>query len=109
MRSDMSKVIVERPRWGSWLRSTKFAARVSPQGDVEDLDVAPPSREPDRKSLNENLAPLKRYLDKQVGRPWNKVYSEIRANLDTRKATQLHILQHLRDYVQTHCWMEAGL
>jgi hypothetical protein len=107
MRSDMSKVIVERPRWGSRLRSTKFAARVSPRVDVEDFDLAPPPRDRDQKSLNENLAPLKRYLEKQIGRPWNKVYSEIRANLDTRKATQLHILQHLRDYVQTHCWMEG--
>ena len=107
MRSDMSKVIVERPRWGSRLRSVKFAARVRPRGDVEDFDLAPPTHARDQKSLNENLAPLKRYLDSQVGRPWDKVYSEIRANLDTRKATQLHILQHLRDYVQTHCWMEG--
>jgi hypothetical protein len=37
------------------------------------------------------------------------VYSEIRANLDTRKATQLHILQHLDGYVQTHCWMEGKI
>lgn len=106
MRSDMAKVIVERPRHGSRLRSVKFAARVRPAGDVEDFDLAPPG-DRDEKSLNENLAPLRRYLDRQVGRPWDKVYSEIRANLDTRKATQLHILQHLRDYVQTHCWMKG--
>jgi hypothetical protein len=84
----------------------KFAARVRPAGDVEDFDLAPPG-DRDEKSLNENLAPLRRYLDRQVDRPWDKVYSEIRANLDTRKATQLHILQHLRDYVQTHCWMKG--
>lgn len=106
MRSDMAKVIVERPRHGSRLRSVKFGARVRLASDVEDFDLAPPGGR-DEKSLNENLAPLKRYLDGQVGRPWDKVYSEIRANLDTRKATQLHILQHLRDYVQTHCWMEG--
>ena len=28
------------------------------------------------KSLNENLAPLRRYLVRQVDRPWNKVWSE---------------------------------
>jgi hypothetical protein len=106
MRSDMSKVIVERPRRGSHLRSVKFGARVSPRGDLEDFDLAPP-RDRDQKSLNENLAPLRRYLDKQIGRPWDKVYSEIRANLDTRKATQLHILQHLDGYVETRCWMDG--
>jgi hypothetical protein len=53
MRSDMSKVIVERPRRGSHLRSVKFAARVRPAGDVEDFDLAPP-HDPDQKSLNEN-------------------------------------------------------
>ena len=27
------------------------------------------------KVLNENLAPLRRYLEAQVGRPWDKIYS----------------------------------
>lgn len=33
------------------------------------------------KVLNENLTPLRRYLERQVGRPWNKVYSEIAVGL----------------------------
>ena len=53
--------------------------------------------------MNENLSPLRRYLESQVGRPWDKVYSEIRANLDARKATGLHILQHLDCYVERNC------
>lgn len=55
-----------------------------------------------RKSLNENLAPLKRYLLKQVGRPWNKVYSEICQNINVTNTVQAHIRQHLPDFVALH-------
>lgn len=103
----MFKVIVERPRRGSWLPSVKFGARINPNVDHEESPPRPPAHPPDHKELNENLAPLKRYLSSQVGRPWNKVYSEICENLDTRKATQLHILQHLFHYVVTNCSMEG--
>ena len=51
--------------------------------------------------------PLRRYLESQVGRPWDNVYSEIRANLDARKATGLHILQHLDGYVDRNCIQEG--
>ena len=51
------------------------------------------------KSLNENLAPLRRYLTSQVGRPWSKVYSEISANLKATNAVQQHVRDHLKDYV----------
>jgi len=47
------------------------------------------------KELNENLKPLFRYLDRQVGRPWNKVFSEIAANLRPTNTVQKHVLDHL--------------
>jgi hypothetical protein len=53
----------------------------------------------DTKSLNENLAPVRRYLARQVGRPWAKVYSEISANLKATNAVQQHVRDHLKDYV----------
>ena len=59
------------------------------------------------KSLNENLAPLRRYLVRNVGRPWSKIYGEISAVLDSRKATGFHVLQHLPDFVATDTWMEG--
>ncbi|WP_143751306.1 hypothetical protein [Collimonas sp. PA-H2] len=52
-----------------------------------------------RKYLNENLAPLKRFLEQQVNRPWDKVYSEIRAAIDARNTVKQHILQHLDNFV----------
>jgi hypothetical protein len=53
----------------------------------------------DRKQLNENLAPLRRYLEGQVGRPWNKVYAEIAMRLRVDNTVQQHVRDHLRDFV----------
>ena len=99
MRRDMFKVIVERPRL---LEGVARKGRTLP-------DEASPSRIGLRraarevggyKALNENLAPLRRYLGKQVGRPWNTVFSEICANLKTRSTVQQHVRDHIKDYVQ---------
>lgn len=63
----------------------------------------------DTKSLNEKLAPLRRYLVRQVGRPWDKVYSEISANLKATNAVQQHVRDHLEDYVAMKlCFNKAG-
>jgi hypothetical protein len=116
MRPDMFKVIVERPRWG---RSTtvgseypraslKNAWRTKPGAD---LDAAPLTESMGgryaRKSLNENLRPLVRFLRANVGRPWNKVRSEIAAYVSCRSAVQKHVLDHLRDYVVEHVRVEG--
>jgi hypothetical protein len=95
MREDMYKVIVERPRRGK--EGDAFAARLR-----NDFDG--PTRLGMRagygyRSLNENLAPLRRYLRAQVGRPWNKVFSEICAGIDRRNTVQQHIHQHIRDFI----------
>ena len=105
MRRDMHKVIVERPRrkgLGPYRQSRGGRGRV-----LADL----PNKEGIRKSytirgtdkeLNENLAPLKRYLRKQVGRPWNAVYRDISAVLNSRSAVQQHVRDHLWDFVAEH-------
>lgn len=98
MRKDMYKVIVERPRRGGGYRS-EMPMPV-------DLDDSPKQeglkrRHRSRKWLNENLRPLERYLASQVGRPWDKVYSEICAGIDRRNTVQQHIHQHLEDFVAT--------
>jgi len=95
MREDMYKVIVERPRRGK--EGDAFAARLR-----NDFDG--PTRLGTRagysyRSLNENLAPLRRYLHAQIGRPWNKVFSEICAGIDRRNTVQQHIHQHIRDFI----------
>ncbi len=105
MRSDMAKVIVERPRkrgW-AWNKPKGYQRRLNRL-----LDDAPPIREgiKDRwqdhtKILNEHFGPLRRYLDSQVGRPWDKVFSEICANINHNSAVQDHVRDHVEDYVVT--------
>ena len=104
MRFDMYKVIVERPRSYRGCRGRSGVdyprAALSRARSLDDL----PTRESmggtyREKFLHENLAPLRRFLLANVGRPWNRVLSEIRACVDAASAVQAHVLQHLDDYV----------
>ncbi len=116
MRSDMHKIIVERPRKGSRLKSRKTALRFSGRR-VEEAVSAPDdfdggsnraSSSRHDKWLNENLAPLGRYIRRQIGRPWDKVFSEIRQAVDTRSAVGLHVLQHIPNFVETETILVDG-
>ena len=113
MRADMAKVIVERPR-------KKGHAWNKPKGSQRRLrrygEDGPPQREGIRacwqshtKFLNEHLGPLRRYLDKQVGRPWDQVYSEICAHIDRSSAVQDHVRDHVDGYVSTHVLLIDGV
>jgi hypothetical protein len=101
MRQDMQHLLVERghafrdPGRKGWASRVRFR-----HGDPEDGDGWLPPRP--RPQFSENLAPLYRYLAAQVGRPWDKVYSEIRARVEAGNAVQFHILQHLYDKVEVH-------
>jgi hypothetical protein len=97
MRRDMHKVIVERPRYGG-----HGARKGRRPRDLEDEPAKQGMRRPyqsDPKSLNEHLGPLRRFLRKQVGRPWNKVYSEICEGLRAGHPLHDHVRRHLFDYV----------
>jgi hypothetical protein len=98
MRDDMAKVIVERPRIPAF-KSRKGRAR-----PLDDLPQHEGMRRQhlingDGKTLNENLKPLRRYLEGQVGRPWDKVYAEIAAHLRVDNAVQQHVRDHLHNFV----------
>jgi hypothetical protein len=93
MRSDMDKVIVERPRHGAgWSRKGRQPKRLS---DHPLRENAAHRRRRMSKGLNENLAPLKRFLHKQVNRPWNTVYGEIRSRIKPGNTVQEHVLSHI--------------
>jgi hypothetical protein len=98
MREDMAQVIVERPR----IKPSNN--RKGRRRALEDLPKHEGMRRGhaergDTKQLNENLAPLRRYLEAQVGRPWDKVYAEIAANLRVDSTVQQHVRGHLGDFV----------
>lgn len=98
MRADMDKILCERPRRGSVTR--KYGRAME---DVENI----PAKKHD-KSLNENLQPLYRFLRSRLGRPWDKVYSEIREHFDKSSAVKLHIFQHLSTMVEQNAVYRNG-
>jgi hypothetical protein len=104
MREDMYKVIVERPRRGK--SSNAIAARL--RRDFDGPMQLGMRAGYGRPSLNENLAPLRRYLHAQIGRPWNKVFSEICAGIDRRNTVQQHVHQHIHTFIATNVDVRNG-
>lgn len=113
MRADMGKVLVERPRLGGGSSRPGKGYRKKHRKSLAAGD--PPIREGikrryvnDIKHFNEHLGPLRRFLDANVGRPWDKVYSEICKHVDRGNVVQKHILTHLFDYVVVHTVLING-
>jgi hypothetical protein len=100
MRSDMFKVIVERPRWGASHASSPKLKRTKDY-TIKQIGLRRHACEsaPYTKSLNENLAPLVRFLRSRLGQSWDEVFSEICAHLDTGSTVKMHVRQHLEDFV----------
>jgi hypothetical protein len=101
MREDMAKIIVERPRLGGHGMRRGRVPR-----DLENLPGFVGVRRLVRqrggdKHLNENLAPLRRFLEGQVNRPWNKVHSEIRERIKPGNTVQEHLLTHVAQFLKT--------
>lgn len=114
MRPDMSRLITECYRDGSGsatpYRTHRRQMNQHQTVDPEDM----PKREAIRKwaklsgnykEFGEQLNPLKRFILSQVGRPWNKVHSEMSAHINRNSAQQLHIWQHAVDYVETNTYI----
>lgn len=106
MRPDLFEVIIERPRYGSGDRHPRDHRPIDPETAPKQAPMRP---RPRTKCLSDNLAPLYRFLDAHVGKPWDKVYSELRAGLSTGSTVQLHILQHLHHHVELHVLMVNGV
>lgn len=92
----MSKVLVERSRKGG--------SRDRKGRDPRNLEDFPKKQSmkkahTDRKYLNENLAPLKKFLNSKVGQNWNSVWSEICEHLKLTSAVQKHVRDHVFDFV----------
>lgn len=106
MRKDMAKVIVERPRRGGD-RNKHNGRKARDYGDM-------PSKESmrkyhfDRKSLNENLRPLERFLKSKIGQHWDAVFSEICQQISVGSAVQKHVRDHLKDLIHSRVLIRDG-
>jgi len=112
MRSDMKKVVTERPRSGGGVKSPKGERRQWQGYEQEDY----PKREKirakwgnDGKNFTDVLGPLYHYLLKQVGRKWDAVYSEICANLPKTSMQNRHVYTHIWQFVERHVKIVDGV
>jgi hypothetical protein len=113
MRSDMHKIVVERERGGGTEKNRKWGKRLpyAPESDYdEEIRFASSARRRqygwECKWLSDVLRPLQGYLRKNLGRPWDKVYGELRQGLDVRKVTGMHIFDHVKGMVATDCYVD---
>jgi hypothetical protein len=110
MRDDFHKVVIERARWGSRMRNLKTGWSTGSFDPEEEYPF--PRRassswnwNPHRKRFSDRLGPLRRYLEKQVGRPWRNVEGEFLKALDTSTVIGKHLWDHARAMVQTEVVM----
>lgn len=98
MRDDMKRVIITPPRYKGWGYNSSQGRKANK--DPESL----PQKESMRrehiknwsgKEFSDYLTPLYRFFEKNVNRPWNKVYSEICENADTRSIDGWHLREHV--------------
>jgi hypothetical protein len=80
MRKYFAKKLVERRRGGNYTTKVKGANRDLQREPLEERATHESMRaayKGDRKESHEHLAPLRRYLQSQVGRLWDHVYSDL--------------------------------
>ncbi len=128
MRKDMFKVIVEKERWNSQGKfdnktSRRYLKQFKPNsGNKEDRDDWEEDEKlshlPKKitgskpqgwncKSLNENLNPLKKFINSRVGQKWDDVWSEICQEINSNSTVQKHVLDHAKDFVETGCYYDS--
>jgi hypothetical protein len=102
MRPDMGRLIIEDGRHGGYGKAKPVFFPRREGEEFENYRAHEPMGRHwlrDGKSLGDRLAPLRKYLEAQVGRPWNKVYSEICEANDRRTIRGYHLMTHLKHYV----------
>jgi hypothetical protein len=108
VRKDMFEVIIERPRHGGgWTKRKRQDERTDRAWGRAPTSLGM-GRGRGSKSLNENLAPLRRFLRRRTGKPWSKVRSEICQVISTSSAVQKHVMDHVRDLVEENPVMIDG-
>ncbi|MGC3959666.1 MAG: hypothetical protein QM813_17525 [Verrucomicrobiota bacterium] len=103
MRPDMHKVVVERPRWNPGPSKKGRRANLPDELLPKFEGIKRPHRH--RKGLTDLLGPLKRWLQAQVGRAWNDVYSEACAVIKPDSIIRAHVKTHLLQFVERHTFM----
>ncbi len=102
MRSDISRVIIGRPRTHSECRDEGRKGRHREDRlatDAASKESMSANRFNRDKSPTDVLAPLVGYLRKNVGKHWDKVHKDISSHLKVTSMAQSHVLDHLDSMV----------
>lgn len=84
--------VYERRKTSKDLRAAERAYLSKINLDWERWDEeAEPEITPEGKEFSDKLSPMYRWLDAQIGRPWNEVRSEVFSKFDTRTTAGRHI------------------
>jgi hypothetical protein len=119
MRDDLDKILTEQPRRGSDARNLKTRARFKDYDDAKEDTYSLPKRgkalmgnrelgpHDESKDFTDKLGPLKRWLEAQVGRNWDRVYSEIKQTFPNTNKQNHHLIEtHLLGYVERNVIVE---
>lgn len=105
MRKDMQKVLVDCHRGGS-----RFSKMPHPQKKSWDDYVNKEGmRRPygyETKSQCDNWGALRRWAEKQVGRHWDDVWSDVCAVSDARSTMGRHLRGHVKDVIELDSWID---
>lgn len=102
MRKDMKDLLLDTGRHGGsyGVYANSRRARLK-RADPDDLPkfVSSSRRRGGGKELGDRLNPLRGFLEKNCGRQWDDVYSEICEHADSRSIRGYHLRQHVWSYV----------
>ena len=121
MRPDLNKVLTEQPRGGSDSSNLKTRARFKNYDEAREDRYSLPKTgkmlmgnrdlgsHDESKVFTDRLGPVKRWVDSQVGRNWDKVYSEIRRSFPNTNKQNHHLLNtHLMGYINRNFTVEKS-
>jgi hypothetical protein len=104
----MGKCVIEAPRRGSSAGSYKVRHYGKFVKTADGLEYEGPTRIPSRmgddKDFSDKLGPLRGYLRKACGRPWNDVYSEIAVNIGRSGSEGIRHIIDVHLDVAVDCW-----
>lgn len=101
----MKKILTVPAKYGSRNKSRDYREQNSLNRDPDSM----PTKESMRKKHLMHYggkesafspAPLRRFLNKNVGRPWDKVYSEICEHADSRSVAGYNLRKHIAYYLE---------
>jgi len=106
----MHRVLIDCYRGGLRIKSDR--SRKPRVQDYVDADSDAGPHRPKRlrtRHFSDNLGPLRRWLRAQIGRPWDKVWSELCAGIDRDTVSGRHLLEHAQWEVELHCQMDGRI